>query len=69
MAILKDVTRVHYQGPVQVYARRLWPFLRMSIGYITKVLYNSTRETIMTILKDATRVHYQCPVQLYARRL
>jgi Iap family predicted aminopeptidase len=43
--ILKDVTsRVHYQGPVQLYARRLWPFLRMSRGYITKVLYNSTRD-------------------------
>jgi hypothetical protein len=43
-SILKDVTRVHYQGPVQLHARRLWPFLRMSLGYITKVLYNSTRD-------------------------
>jgi hypothetical protein len=64
-SILKDVTRVHYQGPVQLYTRRLWPFLRMSLEGTLPRSCTTLRETIMAILKDVTRVHYQGPVEFY----
>jgi hypothetical protein len=71
--ILKDVTLgyITKQGPVQLYARRLWPFLRMSLGYITKQgpvqLYARRLWPFLRI--SLGYITKQGPVQLYARRL